>query len=143
MKTGKSIFISLIILSLTLCLTSCTDDKDEPKTAKPVIYLYPEEKTDVSVKLDYNGELFVTYPNYNNGWNVTAYPDGTIINKADNEEYSSKHISMFSPAIPDKIPPQCGHGYSPILENKTRRNGAISVIVPKSVKSPMDSIYCH
>lgn len=88
MKTRYSIFIALIILSLTLCLTSCTDDKDEPKTAKPVIYLYPEEKTDVTVRLDYNGELFVTYPNYNNGWNVTAYPDGTIINKADNEEYS-------------------------------------------------------
>ena len=27
---------------------------------KPVIYLYPEEKTEVTVKLDYDGELTAT-----------------------------------------------------------------------------------
>lgn len=48
---------------------------------KPVIYLYPEEETDVSVKLDYNGNLFCTYPSYNNGWKVTALPDGTLIDE--------------------------------------------------------------
>ena len=45
---------------------------------KPVIYLYPEEKTDVSVKLTLNGELTCTYPAYQNGWQVTAAPDGTL-----------------------------------------------------------------
>lgn len=55
---------------------------------KPVIYLYPTEKTDVSVSLNLNGKLICTYPDYNNGWNVTAYPDGKIINKADGKEYS-------------------------------------------------------
>lgn len=45
---------------------------------KPVIYLYPEEQTDVSVKLDYNGTLTVTDPYYGDGWNVTAEPDGTL-----------------------------------------------------------------
>jgi hypothetical protein len=107
----KSFFIVLIILALTLALASCTDkNKDDRGTLddskhdsvtvdeeknddqiileKPVIYLYPEEKTDVRVTLDYNGKLFVTYPGYKDGWNVTAYPDGTIINKADNKEYS-------------------------------------------------------
>ena len=54
---------------------------------KPVIYLYPEEKTDVSVKLDYNGELTVTYPEYGDGWNITAMPDGTLYDK-DGNEYS-------------------------------------------------------
>ena len=48
---------------------------------KPVIYLYPEEEIDVSVKLDYNGNLFCTYPSYNNGWKVTAQPDGTLIDE--------------------------------------------------------------
>ncbi len=56
--------------------------------AKPVIYLYPSEITDVSVKLDFNGELTCTYPDYGSGWNVTAEPDGTLINKADGREYS-------------------------------------------------------
>lgn len=54
---------------------------------KPVIYLYPEEKTDVSVKLDYNGELTVTYPEYGDGWSVTSLPDGTLYDK-DGNEYS-------------------------------------------------------
>lgn len=56
--------------------------------AKPVIYLYPEEKTDVSVKVELDGgALTCTYPDYRDGWNVTAYPDGTLIDKADGEEY--------------------------------------------------------
>ena len=52
--------------------------------AKPVIYLYPEQETDVHVELELTeAELSTTYPKYNNGWDVTAYPDGTLINKAD------------------------------------------------------------
>ena len=42
----------------------------------------------ISVKLDYNGTLECTYPAYNDGWLVTAYPDGRLINKADRREYS-------------------------------------------------------
>ena len=56
----------------------CLEDRANPETAKPVIYLYPEETMDVSIKLDYNGQLTTTYPAYNNGWTVTAQPDGTI-----------------------------------------------------------------
>lgn len=57
--------------------------------AKPVIYLYPEKKQDISVKIKFkNGDFTCTYPEYNNGWNVTAYPNGRIINKSDNDEYS-------------------------------------------------------
>ena len=46
---------------------------------KPVIYLYPEEETEVAVVLNLDGELTCTYPAYNDGWRVTAYPDGTLI----------------------------------------------------------------
>ncbi len=45
---------------------------------KPVIYLYPEEQTEVSVSLTLKGELTCTYPKYNDGWNVSAAPDGTL-----------------------------------------------------------------
>ncbi|MBQ7923217.1 MAG: hypothetical protein IJ325_11720 [Clostridia bacterium] len=48
---------------------------------KPVIYLYPEEETEVSVKLDYSGRLTCTYPKYNDGWTVTAFPDGTLMDE--------------------------------------------------------------
>lgn len=60
----------------------------EPVYDKPVIYLYPTEETEVNVKLTLNGELTCTYPNYNDGWSVTAQPDGTLTNKADGKEYS-------------------------------------------------------
>ncbi len=45
---------------------------------KPVIYLYPEEKTDISVTLTLNGRITSSYPVYNDGWRVTANPDGTL-----------------------------------------------------------------
>ena len=56
----------------------------EPTVDKPVIYLYPEQETDVRVELELTeADLSTTYPKYNNGWDVTAYPDGTLLNKAD------------------------------------------------------------
>lgn len=59
--------------------------------AKPVIYFYPPEITDVNIKLELNGEVKIDYPEYNNeiqGWNILAYPSGKIINRADELEYS-------------------------------------------------------
>ena len=54
---------------------------------KPVIYLYPESPTEVSVKLTIDGELTCTYPAYEKGWNsFTAYPDGTLL-FPDGKEY--------------------------------------------------------
>ena len=56
-----------------------SDWEPEPGVAyKPVIYLYPENETDVSVKLLLDGKLICTYPAYNTGWKVTAAPDGTL-----------------------------------------------------------------
>ena len=54
---------------------------------KPVIYLYPTEETEVSVKLDLDGKLTCTYPAYNNGWTVTAHPDGKLIDENGREYY--------------------------------------------------------
>lgn len=62
-------------------------EKRVPNTAKPVIYLYPEAKTDVTVKLDYQGDFTCTYPAYQDGWRVTAYPDGRLVNRADGSEH--------------------------------------------------------
>ena len=57
--------------------------------AKPVIYLYSEEQTDVSVKVNFplGGEFTCTYPDYGDGWNVTAMPDGTLYDKNGDEYY--------------------------------------------------------
>lgn len=57
------------------------------KVQKPVVYLYPETTTEVAVQLDVKGSLTVTYPKYQNGWKVTAEPDGTL-KDADGKEYN-------------------------------------------------------
>ena len=50
---------------------------------KPVIYLYPEAETEVTVSLDYDGELTCVYPAMEDGvWTVTAAPDGTLTDAA-------------------------------------------------------------
>ena len=72
---------------MLLTFSGCVNN-EENYNDKPVIYLYPEESTEVSVKLDYNGELTCTYPDYDNGWKVTAYSDGRLINRKDGNEYS-------------------------------------------------------
>ena len=56
--------------------------------AKPILYLYPEEPTEVSVKVSLRGELTCTYPAHGTeGWqNFTAYPDGTL-KFSDGKEY--------------------------------------------------------
>ncbi len=58
-----------------------------PAPEKPVIYLYPEATTEVSVKLTVNGKLTCTYPAYRDGWRVTASPDGTLTD-ADGMTYN-------------------------------------------------------
>ncbi len=60
----------------------------EAYIGKPVIYLYPERVTDISVKVDFDGEMQFTYPDYGSGWHVTASPDGSLVNKADGRQYS-------------------------------------------------------
>ena len=56
-----------------------SDWEPEPGVAyKPVIYLYPEKETEVSVQLKLDGRLTCTYPAYSNGWKVKALPDGTL-----------------------------------------------------------------
>ena len=77
--------ISILLCLLTLLLLSGCQGRapeDEVNDAKPVIYLYPEEETRVTVRLDYDGELTCAYPAYDGGWTVTAAPDGTLTDAA-------------------------------------------------------------
>ena len=86
----KLIWFVVVILAvavLVFTLTYKTDDPAECVLAKPVIYLYPEETTQVEVTLDVDGELLSTWPAYGDGWTVTAQPDGTLTD-ADGNEYS-------------------------------------------------------
>lgn len=48
----------------------------QAECGKPVVYLYPEETTDVTVKLD--ALVTVSDPVYGSGWEVTASPEGAL-----------------------------------------------------------------
>ena len=66
---------------------SAPTGSDRGLAAKPVIYLYPEETTQVEVALDYDGQLAHTYPSYGDGGQVTAQPDGTLTDETGREYY--------------------------------------------------------
>jgi len=48
---------------------------------KPAIYLYPEQETNINIKLDNKIKLEIDIPKYVQlkGWNVKAYPNGKIV----------------------------------------------------------------
>ena len=84
----KKLLALILAIVLLFSLTGCRKPLEQFSAKKPVLYLYPVQKTDVSIKVDLNGKFTCTYPDYGSGWNVTAYPDGKLINKADKKEYS-------------------------------------------------------
>ncbi|GAA0789729.1 hypothetical protein [Hathewaya limosa] len=91
-KKKSLMILATTILSIVL-LVGCSKKekcpkKEEPMAKKPVIYLYPSSKQEVSLKLNYKGKLTCTYPEYKNRWNVIANPNGTLLNKDDNKQYS-------------------------------------------------------
>jgi hypothetical protein len=75
------------------------------KIEKPVIYLYPEQKQKINVKLNYAGTLTHTYPKYpENGWTVTAEPNGTLWDE-NNQEY---YALFWEGTLSKQIIPQDG-----------------------------------
>ncbi|MCR5804372.1 MAG: hypothetical protein K6G47_08905 [Clostridia bacterium] len=76
---------------------------------KPVIYLYPETSTEVSVGVDFDGKIDCTYPKYDPmfGWRVVADPDGHLYNIEDGRDYdylfwdgtTVKDLDSFNNAI--------------------------------------------
>ena len=84
----KLFLISLIVLIFSASLMGCAGDIGKETNKKPAIYLYPTSQQQVKVQLNYNGKLTCTYPQYNDGWDVIARPDGTLTNIADKREYS-------------------------------------------------------
>ena len=57
--------------------------------SKPAIYLYPEEPTRLRVILNPAGKLTISDPPYDpeTGWEITAYPDGSLYNDYNRYSY--------------------------------------------------------
>lgn len=88
-ETNKSIkhkiffiILSIIILIMAIIYISVflsfTKFFTSPMIDKPVIYIYPEEETQVKVTLGNSQNLTCTYPKYEDSWIVNAKPDGTL-----------------------------------------------------------------
>ena len=83
-KLNTKLIVFTIILVSEICFAVMfigaflwVDSKEIAE--KPIIYLYPTEETEVTVKLT-NKELVKTsYPKYTSAWNVIADKDGKII----------------------------------------------------------------
>ena len=89
MKLSKGpIIIGVFIIIIVTAVTWILSAAEPTPLRKPVIYLYPTKQEAVSIKLNFNGQLTCTYPDYKNGWNVVADPDGTLTNLDDEKQYA-------------------------------------------------------
>lgn len=80
-KRNKIIRTILIIIVVIIGLLLYFFDKwmrSQPMDDKPIIYLYPEEEQLVEVKLLKEQNIIVSYPKYNNSWQVIAKPNGDL-----------------------------------------------------------------
>ncbi len=86
----KSIVGTLLIAIMMMAVGCGSKACPEGVELKPVIYLYPtEDNTEISVSLDYDGNLVEVLPEFNaeNTWNVTANKDGQINFEGQTYEY--------------------------------------------------------
>jgi len=63
------------------------DDLECAAVGKPILYLYPEEKTEVTVDFSREDLLTTTYPKFVNEWKVTANPNGDLYDSNGNYYY--------------------------------------------------------
>ncbi len=110
----KRFALFALLALFCILLPGCHEERGEQLAAKPVIYLYPEVETAVTVRLDYDGQLTCTYPAYDGGWTVTAQADGTLTD-GNGQSYNYLYWeacptpSSTSPrasASPVRIPPR-------------------------------------
>jgi len=83
------------------CSDSETRDTFRPfdEMDKPVVYLYPESETDVTVSIEHPDWLTCTYPETEDGsWSVVAEPDGTLTDKVTGRSLYALYYEATAPA---------------------------------------------
>jgi hypothetical protein len=70
--------IIAILILFALPRENHSSNRGAEMVLKPILYLYPEATTEVSVTFTHPELLTTTYPSYNNGWNIIAHPDGNL-----------------------------------------------------------------
>ena len=83
-KKLKILAIILVIIAVLFpfIIVGMIYNQAQNITTKPIIYLYPEETTELSVTLGKPENITCSYPQYDkDGWQVIAEPNGNIIDK--------------------------------------------------------------
>lgn len=60
---------------------------EEVHIYKPAIYLYPTRESKITVRHTFSGAMGTTYPDYGDGWEVMAKPNGSLLNLKDKRRY--------------------------------------------------------
>ena len=105
MKTAKILGLPLlffIYMIISVPFQSCEPDDDENEcdtcnlVYKPNIYIYPNEKIELSVKLDFpiGGKVVTSIPEYGTGWNILVDASGLI-----NDTYSYLFYESTQPDV--------------------------------------------
>ena len=83
----KKLLFLVLVIPILFMNHGCDDNPIEPDDCdttitayKPNIYIYPNEKLNLSVKILFpnGGKVIESIPNYKNSWEVTVTPDGKI-----------------------------------------------------------------
>lgn len=107
------VLILLILIGVVYANISKSQDNDKCNNSvnsrrqddiidkKPIIYLYPQTETKVTVKLGKEKNLLYTYPKYQNYWEVLAKPNGDLIDqKSGRSQYAlyweGKNIKSYN-----------------------------------------------
>jgi len=156
MKTLKLVgfpFFFFFYLMMATPFQSCyPDDDDECDTCnivyKPNIYIYPNEKTELTVKIDFpmGGNIITSIPEYVNGWNIAVDTNGLIDNTYSYLFYESNQPDIWQKTAGWTI-------QNAELESFFRKNMAeygfygqeiedfIDYWIPRLTKYPFYSIY--
>ena len=112
------LLIGILIFPIIIIIINPTRDK-------PIIYLYPEEETEVSVTLGNPEKITCSYPKYEGEWEVTAYPDGTLVDKKTGRTLYSLYWEGKGTTKYDKTKGFCikGEDTASFLEEKLRELG--------------------
>ena len=117
LKHKKLFFICLISIPIILITTITINKVNQQKhvlghssfdptlhsiSDKPIIYLYPTEKTEISIKVGNPQNLTHTYPKYEeDGWKVIAEPNGTLVNRKTNRKYYALYWEGKNTIVPN------------------------------------------
>lgn len=146
---GKKI-MPIVFWSFLIGLVSIIYQIISQTADKPIIYLYPEKEEKVKVKLSKKECITHSYPKYKDEWNVTAKPDGTLVDEDLNEYYALYYESKYNCTLDKKIG-FCVKGEDTIrfLEEKLEKLGLnsrekeefIIYWLPKMENNPYNYIY--